>query len=157
MKITCANFQNSVPLSTPTRDQVLIALLADCCLTEGNSSIDLPEVAILWFIDNLVRACNQVLHKQGSVHSFRDFYGEYEVSLRSVEETCAVINIETGDASLSGTLDLREIHNDIRSILRLAENNVEGLSGCAAFKSVMVEWSEIAPTITHPPSDSPPR
>lgn len=141
MKITCANFQTSVALNTATRDQILIAVVADCRLAEKQSSIDLPEVAILWLIVHLGQSYSQVVHKQGSINTFRDFYGEYEVSLQSVEGDSVAIKIETGDESFSGSIDLRDFYDDINSIIRQAEEVIPELSDCSAFKSVLAEMN----------------
>jgi hypothetical protein len=152
MRITCANFQTSVALSTATRDQILMAVTADACVTDGSSCVELPEVAILWFFDNLIRSISNAWSEQSGTNSFMDFYGEYKVTVRPSRGGAVGVEIETGGSAFACSLDVHGLPDDLTSFLSLAERNLDEASRSIAFRQTKQELLSIAQRVASPPT-----
>lgn len=158
MNIACANFETSAALNEASRDQVLIAVSASCQLVSHHSTLNMPDLAILWFMDNLLSSCVKVARKESIQETFRDFYGEYEVTIRPAGIASVLVAVETGEESFSATAAYQELHDAAYTTLDSAESTIPGLAECLAFGEIRKQMLGLTLELisTAPTPDSPP-
>jgi len=144
MNIVCSNFKIPPYYNELKLDQVLMGVSADCRLVKHSSSFDLPELAILWFLENLIRSCQEIANNQSVEEAFRDFYGEYEVAVRPSGNSSMKFSIETGCDFFTAKIDFCALHDDVISILCCVESKFKELSDSLVFnelKDFLIEIS----------------
>lgn len=111
MDIAFSSYESSCEIASSSFDQLLMAISANCSIYKNGDEGDraeMPEMACLWFVDELVRSCKEVWNGKKEV-AFNDFYGEYNVVVSPSGEDVANVEINFADQHVDGTLSRQNL------------------------------------------------
>jgi len=93
----------------------------------------MPEMACLWFVDELLRSCREVWSEKREV-AFNDFYGEYNVVVRPCGEDVANVEINFADQHVDGTLSRQNLQKIGERMLADLKTSFPEIASNSAFQ-----------------------